>query len=386
MKPFFVPDFISDSMATALRSSRSLTTPDSLREPLNESAPESQSGKKRHLMRRATLCALTMFCLSALSVNAQPASAPTSTVDQPLFNEEQTGRDEVIAPHGDEAGSENSFQGEHSLVRSLMSNPRNPLIEIITPEGDLYLELFEDAAPRNTALILELAQTPEASPVSDRPWQLDRRSEPENTAYYYDGASFTHDEGANLYISFGLPEPVTDEHADEPEHLPLPSFSAPDEINGRGLGLEQQRLLDPSGRPHPWLNLADEHDFQQRVLAPLYRSMGISDSAQLAARQDEVMERLQQMNLMQAYEAMGYRYNAQLASRRPVGGSVLMANDGPGSNSSGLILTLVDTPWLTGTHTVVGRLVSGQAIARAISHQPSGSIRINQLRYLTESP
>lgn len=253
----------------------------------------------------------------------------------------------IAAQPAPDSLAENPRQAERSLARSMMDNPRNPLLEIVTPEGDLYLELFQEAAPRNTAFVLELAQE----------------------SAYDDGLGFTAT-GADLYI--GLTQDT--------------ATSAPDEINGRGLGLEQQPLLDAAGRPHPWLNVADERDFQHKVLVPLYRSMGISDRAQLESQQDAVMRRLQQMNLMQVYETMGYRYNAQLASRRPVSNSVLMSNHGPGTNNGGLVITLADTPWLTGTHTVVGRLVSGQSIVRLISRQPPDSIRIQQLQYVDESP
>lgn len=289
-------------------------------------------------LRATWLC--TVLCLSLVLV-APVVAQPRPMNGAPL--------DPAATPSA-EASSDDLRQAERELARSMMDNPRNPLVEIVTSEGDLYLELFEQAAPRNTALVLQLAQEP---------------------TYYYDGLGFT-DATPDLYIELG--------------DLAGSGLSTDDEINGRGLGLEQQPLLDANGRPHSWLNVSDETDFQRKVLAPLYRSMGITDRTQLESQQDAVISRLQQMNLMQVYEMMGYRYNAQLASRRPVSNSVLMTSHGPGTNNGHLVITLGDTPWLTGTHTVVGRLVSGQAIARLISRQPPESIRIQQLRYVDELP
>lgn len=306
-------------------------------------------------------------------------------------------------------------QAERALARSMMDNPRNPLLEVVTSEGDLYLELFQDAAPRNTALLLELVQMereqPAAEPITTRapqgrfaPRPALVEMPPQEPVYYYDGMRITR-LGPDLFIEFGDPETRGEMHGQAPNETAgsapgepfgepfgessgsrRPVVSVPDEINARGLGLEQQRLLDAQGRPHPWLNLADEADFQRKVLAPLYRTMNIGSSAQLETQQDAVMTRLQQMNLMQVYENMGYRYSGQLASRRPVSGSVLMANHGPGSNNGDIIITLTDTPWLTGTHTVVGQLVSGQSISRLISRQPPGAVQIQQLRYVEELP
>lgn len=311
------------------------------------------------LAKRRALWLMTVLCLSfSVPSGAQPGPTEGVPFDQ--------------TPDGSAPNSlaENPRQAERSLARSMMDNPRNPLLEIVTPEGDLYLELFQEAAPRNTALIVELAQQ----------------------SAYDDAFGFTAT-GADLYIELSdlsnnplANNPLAIERPQAAERPIAAAASVPDEINGRGLGLEQQPLLDAAGRPHPWLNVADDSDFQRKVLVPLYRSMGISDRAQLESQQDAVMRRLQQMNLMQVYETMGYRYNAQLASRRPVSHSVLMSNYGPGTNNGGLVITLADTPWLTGTHTVVGRLVSGQAIARLISRQPPDSIRIQQLRYVDESP
>lgn len=245
------------------------------------------------------------------------------------------------------------------MLVPVMENPRNPLLEISSSEGDIYVELFPDAAPASVRRVLELVNG-----------QL--MSSP--TGAYYNGLTF-HRAVPGYFLQTGAAE-----RADRPR----PAAIA-DEINARGLGLEQQKLLDASGKPHVWMNIADERDFQERVLTPLYRNMNITSAEQLAAQQERVVQRLRDMNLLQIHEMAGYRYNASLPSRRPVSGSVMMANRGPGTNDGELLFSLVDAPWLTATHTVIGRVVSGLTLAGSISRQPETSVRIYHIRQLDTS-
>lgn len=250
----------------------------------------------------------------------------------------------------------------NSLAQALvpmMENARNPLLEISSSEGDIYVELFPDAAPQSVRRVLELASG-----------QL----MPSPTGAYYNGLTF-HRTVPGYFLQTGAAERAN-------RQRPLP---VADEINARGLGLEQQKLLDVTGRPHPWLNITDLQDFQNRVLAPLYRSMNINNPVQLSAQEDRVLQRLRDLNLLQLHELAGYRYNGSLPSRRPLSGSVMMANHGPGTNDGELLLSLVDAPWLTATHTVIGRVVSGLTLAGSISRQPETSVRIYHIRQLDTS-
>jgi cyclophilin family peptidyl-prolyl cis-trans isomerase len=255
-----------------------------------------------------------------------------------------------------------SLQDPLAIVQALlpaMENPRNPLLEISSSEGDIYLELFPDAAPLGVRRVLELASA-----------QL----MPSAAGGYYSGLTF-HRVVPGHFLQTGAAE-----RADRLRPAPIS-----DEINARGLGLEQQKLLDSAGKPHPWMNIADQQDFQNRVLTPLYRSMNINSSDQLSLQQERVMQRLKDMNLLQVHELAGYRYNAGLPSRRPLRGSVMMANYGPGTNDGELLLSLVDAPWLTATHTVIGRVVAGLTLASSISRQPETSVRIDHVRQLDTS-
>jgi len=235
-----------------------------------------------------------------------------------------------------------------------MENPGNPLLHLQSSIGDVYLELFPQAAPLNVQRVLDLALG-QIRP----PGQLAGTG-------YYDNLTF-HRAVRNSFIQLGDPERAARSR---------PLNSVIDEINARGLGLEQQSLMSPDGSAHPWLNIGDHQDFQQKVLMPLYRTMRIGSEQQLRDQQEAVFRRLNQMNLMQIYEAQGYRYNSSLPSRRPMGGSVLMANYGPGTNDGELIITMSDTPWLTGTHTVIGRVAGGQSVVERISREPEASVRV----------
>src|SRR5690554_4952271 len=86
------------------------------------------------LARPRVFWLLTALCLSfSAPVGAQPAQ-PAQQGDTP-FNQ-------GAADSAADAATDNARQGERDLARSMMDNPRNPLIEIVTSEGDLYSELF----------------------------------------------------------------------------------------------------------------------------------------------------------------------------------------------------------------------------------------------------
>lgn len=284
-------------------------------------------------LRAAVLCSSVLCAgLISLNVSAQPDSLPPAAASAP---------DQVLTQQ----------------LAALMENPRNPLLEISSSEGDIHLELFADAAPLSVRRVLDLVNG--------------RLMPAPNGAGYYDGLTF-HRVVAGHFLQTGAAERAGRQRPD----------AIADEINARGLGLEQQKLLDATGKPHAWLNLDGEQDFQTRVLTPLYRSLNIHNESQLSAQQNRVLQALRDMNLMQLHELIGYRYNGSLSSRRPLAGSVMLANHGPRSNDAELLLSLQDAPWLMATHTVIGRIVSGQTLANSISRQPEASVRIYHIRQL----
>jgi cyclophilin family peptidyl-prolyl cis-trans isomerase len=229
-----------------------------------------------------------------------------------------------------------------------MENPANPLLLMRTSRGDIYLELFPQSAPRNVANVIALAEA--------RVPLFDITTGMPVTPHYYDGVLF-HRILRNYLVQTGAPRSAS---------APVPEYQVEDEINARQFGLHEEKVLDPFGKPHPWLNLASREDFEREILVPLYRRMGISSPEAVEARQFEIHDALRAMTLREAYENLGYRYNDRLESRAPLRGSVAMASDGPGANAAEFFITLVDAPWLAGRATVIGRVVEGMEVVDRI--------------------
>lgn len=235
-----------------------------------------------------------------------------------------------------------------ATATAAMESATNPLMLMRTSRGDIYLELFPQAAPRNVANFIALAEA--------RVPLFDIATTTTVTPYYYDGLTF-HRILRNYLVQAGAPRAP---------NAPVPEYLVEDEINARQFGLHEQKVLDPFGKPHPWLNLADNADFQREILVPLYRIMGISSPEAVSARQFEIHDALQSMSLRQAYENQGYRYNDRLVSRDPLRGSVAMTGTGPNTNAAEFFITLVDAPWLAGKATIIGRVVEGMEIVDRI--------------------
>ena len=64
----------------------------------------------------------------------------------------------------------------------------------------------------------------------------------------------------------------------------------------------------------------------------------------------------------------GYKFDDEITDLRfDNGGLLAMANSGPGTNSSQFFITLKDTPWLDGKHTIFGHVVeNGMEVVNAI--------------------
>jgi cyclophilin family peptidyl-prolyl cis-trans isomerase len=132
----------------------------------------------------------------------------------------------------------------------------------------------------------------------------------------------------------------------------------------------QQPLLDADGNVHPWLNITDRQQFEQRILTPLYREMDITGREVLADRSDEVTRRLQDSTVADVYRRRGYRYDGALPSRPPRIGSLLLLSVTPERSSATIAVTLTDARWLRGQHTVIGQVVDGMPVVRALGSQP----------------
>ena len=231
----------------------------------------------------------------------------------------------------------------------------NPLVEIRTTFGPMILELFPEEAPLTVENFLGLAE-------GTKPW-IDPYTGLEVMQPFYDGLIF-HRVIDGFMIQGGSPTGMGDG---------TPGYTFRDEINARSLGLDKMQVLDDAGRPHPLLAIGDQADFQQQILVPLYAKLGITSQSQLEARIDEVDKILRGMTVKESFENLGYRYSERYISRMPVRGVIAMANSGPDTNGSQFFITLVDTDWLAGKHTVFGKVRVGLEVLDAIGKVPVDS-------------
>jgi cyclophilin family peptidyl-prolyl cis-trans isomerase len=223
-------------------------------------------------------------------------------------------------------------------VNIARENYDNPLIQIETSMGNMILELFPEEAPIAVASFLALAEGSKEfiDPVTGE-WV---------TRPFFDGLIF-HRVIENFMIQGGSPNGQGNGN---------PGFSFKDEINARSLGLDRMPVLEDNGNPHRLLGISSQNDFQEKVLGPLYQNMGITSQEELDANIDGVDERIRAMTVKESYENLGYEYTETVISRNPVRGVIAMANSGPNTNGSQFFINLIDTEWLTGKHTVFGKV------------------------------
>lgn len=239
-------------------------------------------------------------------------------------------------------------------VSAEIENPSNPLLVMETTRGDLLLELLPAEAPATVQNFLGLAEGTKGF--------VDPYTSAEEMRPFYDGLVF-HRVVDGFVIQAGSPDATPDGG---------PGYAIADEINATSLGLDQMQLLDPEGYPNPVLGIRSPEDFQKRVLEPLYAQMGITSKSALESRVAEVEDRLRTMTMKQANELLGYRYIDSVQSRAPLRGVIGMANSGPDSNGSQFFITLADAPWLTGKHTIFGKVRAGFDTMDAI-----GKVRVD---------
>ncbi len=220
-----------------------------------------------------------------------------------------------------------------------MEDPANPLVLVNTEFGPIYVELLRSEAPLNVTNFLALAE----------PRDTGNRTALAVTRGYYDGMRF-HRVVPGLLIQAGSPALNQGEREYE---------TVRDEINADALGLDLEPVLYADGEFNPLLDIQDKHDLEQTLLLPLYRRLGISGNAQVAARQDEIMSALANMSVKDAYAQLGYRYQAGRPGRGLVRGVLALANRGPDDNGPEFFVTLSDAPHLNGRYTVIGHVVEG---------------------------
>jgi cyclophilin family peptidyl-prolyl cis-trans isomerase len=242
-----------------------------------------------------------------------------------------------------------------------MENPDNPLIQLDTARGDIFVELLPDEAPNNVRRILGLVrgELEIEDPVNGFSFQ----------PRYYDGMRF-HRVIPGFVIQTGaaVNHPLGD-----------PGEPLADEINADSLGLDQQPVMHEDGSFNDLLGVANRQVFEEQVLAPLYADLAITSPQVLENRQYQVLDRLQSLTVKALYQLQGYRYQNSYQTRPIQRGIVALANRGPNSNSGEFFIALDDEPTLTGKYTVIGQVVEGMAVADAIGNSAVDPQRYSRL-------
>jgi len=230
----------------------------------------------------------------------------------------------------------------------------NPVCLLKTSMGDIHIELFSDEAPKTVKNFIDLAEG-NKSFVDAKTGQKVKRP-------FYDNLIF-HRVIKDFMIQGGCPKG---------NGTGDPGYRFEDEMNATDLGLDKIKVMQPEGRVHPYLMVRSQQDYGRVVLQPLFREMNITSKEEFEKRKEDVQEKLNQLTLKECYENMGYRYSDTLKSSPPRRGVIAMANSGPNTNGSQFFINMVDTPWLTGKHTVFGKVIKGMEVLDKIGGVPVG--------------
>ncbi len=243
-------------------------------------------------------------------------------------------------------------------ARLAMEDAGNPLILITTTNGNIFVEMLRQEAPNNVQHFLALA----AGEIEI----VNAVTNEQAFSRYYDGMRFHRvipgfiiQAGSPIYHAFGAPV-----------------NTLTDEINAEALGLNLTKAMNEDGTFNAMLNINTKSDFDAEILKPLYRRMGIDTIAALISRQDEVLQALQNLTVKAVYENQGYSYRSNALTRPISRGVIALANQGPNTNGPEFFISLSDAPWLSGKHTVIGKVVEGMEVVDAI-----GTRAVDPLEY-----
>ena len=225
---------------------------------------------------------------------------------------------------------------------------QQPVAIVKTSEGSVRLELWPDAAPETVKNFIDLAEGRKAF--------KDAKSGEEVTKPFYDGLTF-HRVIKDFMIQGGCPLGTG---------TAGPGYQFKDEVNAVGLGLSELKAIK-EGQTHPWLLVRSQEDFQRLVLGPALQKMGIKSEEEFKAKMEEIQKTVNAMSLQDVYANQGYVYEKDLTPKKPLRGVIAMANSGSNTNGSQFFINVVDTPHLTGKHTVFGKVIEGMDVVDKIS-------------------
>jgi peptidyl-prolyl cis-trans isomerase A (cyclophilin A) len=244
----------------------------------------------------------------------------------------------------------------------------NPVAILNTTMGIIEIELFQHAAPETVANFIGLAE-------GTKPF-IDPKSGSEVKRKYYDGLIF-HRVIDDFMIQSGCPLG---------NGTGNPGYTFKDEINADSLGLSNMKALTPQGEPNQLLGIRSQDEFNSYILGPVFEELGITTQEDLDDRAAEFEARLFELSVKDVFEGMGYEYRTGIQSYEPLKGFLAMANSGPNTNGSQFFINLIDTPWLSGKHTVFGKVIGGMNVVELIGkvstdadNKPNQDVRINSV-------
>lgn len=209
--------------------------------------------------------------------------------------------------------------------------PDKPAIYALiqTTQGDLIVELYDEAAPKTVQNFIDLAQ-------GEKEFRSEKGSE---RRPFYDGLKF-HRVIENFMAQGGCPRG---------DGTGGPGFQFEDEINGKALGLDK-------------LKVKDAPEYQAQLQRAVLAEFNIKSRQEFEEKRTEVEKAYQEameLPVLEVLYRVGYRFNEVLPSKKATRGALAMANAGPGTNGSQFFINQVDTPHLNGLHTVFGFLITG---------------------------
>ncbi len=234
--------------------------------------------------------------------------------------------------------------------------PGDPMLTIETTKGKIVVELFQKEAPKTVENFMGLA-------LGTKEFTDPATSEKAKRAFY-DGLAF-HRVIKGFMIQGGDPLGTG---------MGGPGYEFEDEIDAKALGLDKLRAVDMADaarpKPHPWLLVRSQQDWQNLILRPVFEKLGITSNEQAQARKSEIQEAIGALTLEDVYESRGYVYREGASHHKPAKGTLAMANSGPNTNGSQFFINLVDNDYLSGKHTVFGKVIAGMDVVEAIGNVP----------------
>jgi cyclophilin family peptidyl-prolyl cis-trans isomerase len=244
----------------------------------------------------------------------------------------------------------------------------NPVAVLNTTMGTIEIELFKHAAPETVNNFIGLAE-------GTKPFK-DPKTGSQVRRKYFDGLIF-HRVIENFMIQGGCPLG---------NGTGNPGYTFEDEINADSLGLNDMKALNPQGEPNQLLGIRSRQQSDAYIINPIFQLLGIESQEDLDSRADEVQAKLNDLSVKKVFENMGYEYQTGFQSYEPLKGYLAMANSGPNTNGSQFFINLIDTPWLTGKHTVFGKVINGMDVVITIGKistgagdRPDKEIKINSV-------